>query len=60
MYFVLDSAAGITTQANPESPAAGTGSITSGPEGAAGHTVGAGAADEVDQFSGSEARCSTE
>ena len=28
MYLVWDSAAGITTQAKPSAPAAGTGSIT--------------------------------
>ena len=39
-YLVMDTAAGITGQAKPSAPAAGPGSITSGPEVAAGPTVG--------------------
>ena len=42
-FIDLDSAASISARAKPSPPAAGTGSVTSGPEGAAGPTVRAGA-----------------
>ena len=60
MYLVLDSAADNTAQAKPSAPAAGTGSITSDPEGATGTTVGVQEAFEVVHCSGSDAGCSTE